>query len=94
MVAELRKKTDRYERLLADAIDTTEVAPPPQTPLGKSANELVEMAEAYFDDGRHFRSVDDPVNALAAFAYGHAWLDAGARLGVLIVPSDDELFSV
>jgi uncharacterized protein len=34
------------------------------------------------------------VNALAAFSYGHGWLDAGARLGVLDVPEGCELFTV
>lgn len=52
------------------------------------------MAESYLEDGRHFRAHDDPVNALAAFSYGHAWLDAGARIGLFDVPAAGELFTV
>jgi hypothetical protein len=52
------------------------------------------MARSYLEDGRHFREDDDPVNALAAFSYGHAWLDAGARIGLFEVPTDGELFTV
>jgi len=94
MPADLDEKTDRYERLLAEALDAASVAPPEGTPLAESAAEYREMARSYLDDGRHFRETDDPVNALAAFSYGHAWLDAGARIGLFTVPTDDELLTV
>jgi hypothetical protein len=51
------------------------------------------MARSYLEDGRHFRTEDDPVNALAAFSYGHAWLDAGARVGLFDVPREGHLFT-
>jgi len=94
MPADLQEKTDRYERLLAEALDAAEAVPPADTPLGEAAAEYREMAAAYLDDGRHFRENDDPVNALAAFSYGHAWLDAGARIGLFDVPDQGELFTV
>ena len=94
MAADLAEKTDRYERLLAEALEAARVAPPEGTPLAEGAEECLEMAAAYLEDGRHFREADDPVNALASFAYGHGWLDAGARVGVLSVPTDGELFTV
>ena len=94
MPADLSEKTDRYGRLLAEAIEAAEAAPPAGTPLADGANDCLEMAEAYLEDGRHFRRDDDPVNALAAFAYGHGWLDAGARVGLLSVPREGDLFTV
>jgi len=94
MPADLQEKTDRYERLLAEALEAAAVAPDPNTPLHEAAVEFEGMARSYLEDGRHFREDDDPVNALAAFSYGHAWLDAGARIGVFSVPTDDELFTV
>ena len=94
MAAELEKKVDRYETLLAEALSETTVAVPEGTPLCATAETYSEMAESYLADGRHFRDDDDPVNALAAFSYGHAWLDAGARLGVFEVPTEGELFTV
>jgi hypothetical protein len=94
MGADLEEKTDRYERLLAEALDAAEVRVPADSPLGAAAADCREMAAAYLDDGRHFRDADDPVNALAAFSYGHAWLDAGARIGLFDVPTDGELFTV
>jgi hypothetical protein len=94
MPADLQEKTDRYERMLADALDEAEVRPPADTPLGTAAAECREMAASYLDDGRHFRATDDPVNALAAFSYGYGWLDAGVRIGLFAVPEDTALFTV
>ena len=94
MTADLEEKTDRYEGLLAEALDAAEIAPPEESPMGEAAAEYLEMATSYLEDGRHFREEDDLVNALAAFSYGHAWLDAGARLGLFEVPTDDHLFTV
>lgn len=93
MAADIEEKTDRYERLLSEALDAAEVAPPANSPLGEAAGEFEEMARAYLEDGRHFRDEDDLVNALAAFSYGHAWLDAGARIGVFDVPTEGHLFT-
>jgi hypothetical protein len=90
--AELTEKTDRYGRLLADALATAEPRAPADTPLGTAARECEEMARSYLEDGRHFREADDPVNALAAFSYGHGWLDAGARMG-LFDGVESELFA-
>jgi hypothetical protein len=94
MAADIEEKTDRYERLLAEAVDAAAVAPPADTPMGEAAAECLEMAESYLADGRHFREDDDLVNALASFSYGHAWLDAGARVGLFDVPTDGHLFTV
>ena len=93
MSAELGEKTDRYETLLAEALEAAEITPPDGTPLHEAALECREMASSYLEDGRHFRTQDDPVNALAAFSYGHGWLDAGARIGLFDVPSEGHLFT-
>ena len=93
-MTDLEEKTDRYERLLADALEAADVAAAGDSPLAEAATDFREMASSYLEDGRHFRENDDPVNALAAFAYGHAWLDAGARLGLFDVPSDGHLFTI
>jgi hypothetical protein len=94
MTANLEEKTDRYGRLLAEAVAAASVAPPEESPLADAALDCTEMARSYLEDGRHFREQDDLVNALAAFSYGHAWLDAGARIGLLDVPTDGHLFTV
>jgi hypothetical protein len=94
MPADLAEKTDRYEQLLAEALDAADRTAPEGTPLAAAADEYEEMARSYLEDGRHFRADADPVNALAAFSYGHAWLDAGARIGLFDVPEEGHLFTV
>ncbi|WP_312912059.1 DUF357 domain-containing protein [Natronosalvus caseinilyticus] len=94
MPAELEEKTDRYGTLLAEALEAATIAPPEGTPMAEAAAECHEMARSYLEDGRHFREEGDLVNALAAFSYGHAWLDAGARIGLFDVPTEGHLFTV
>lgn len=94
MPADLEEKTDRYGRMLAEALEEASMAVPPETPLGAAAAEIEEMAVSYLEDGRHFRESDDPVNALASFSYGYGWLDAGVRMGLFEVPADTHLFTI
>ncbi|WP_247001830.1 DUF357 domain-containing protein [Halosolutus gelatinilyticus] len=94
MTADLEEKTDRYGDLLAEALEAATIAPPEGTPMATAAEECREMAASYLADGDHFRENGDLVNALASFSYGHAWLDAGARVGLFDVPTDGHLFTV
>jgi hypothetical protein len=94
MAADLHEKMERYEGLLAEALEEAQPVAPAGTPLDDAAVEYEEMARSYLEDGRHFRENEDPVNALAAFSYGHAWLDAGARIGLFDVPEHGHLFTV
>ncbi|SIR61313.1 DUF357 domain-containing protein [Natronorubrum thiooxidans] len=94
MAADLEEKTDRYGELLGAALEEASVAPPAGTPMAEAADDCYEMAESYLEDGTHFREAGDLVNALASFSYGHAWLDAGARVGLFDVPTEGHLFTV
>ncbi len=80
--ADLYEKTERYCRMLADALESLSV-----TPMGESMKDVVDefrtMATAYYRDGIHFRDAEDWVNALICFTYGHGWIDAGVRLGIM-----------
>ena len=71
-----------YGVALHSAVKEPGMRPAPGTPLEQAAREVVEMAGAYARDGTNFLEKGDPVNAIAAFAYGAAWLDAGSRLGL------------
>lgn len=93
-MTDIHEKVDRYEQLLTEALAAATIAVPADTPLGTAADDCTEMARSYLEDGRHFRAEDDPVNALAAFSYGHAWLDAAARIGLLDVPHEGHLFTI
>jgi hypothetical protein len=89
----LVEKTDRYESLLAEAVDVATVADDLPAEQADAAEQCLEMAASYLRDGRHFRETGNLPDALAAFSYGHGWLDAGARIGVLDVPSEGHLFT-
>ncbi len=83
-MTDVGEKTDRYERLLERALDTVEDA----DRSDPDTVEVLEMAESYLEDGRHFLEEDDVANALASFSYGHGWLDAGARMGLYEVETE------
>ena len=87
MDTQLREKTDQYEEMLASALNATVIMADLDEEASIRAAECDEMARAYLADGRHFRETDDWPNALAAFSYGHGWLDAGIRIGLLDGPA-------
>jgi hypothetical protein len=57
--------------------------------LDTAADDYLNMARCYYSDGVHFLGTGDLVNALVCFSYGHAWLDAGVRLGVFLTTKKD-----
>lgn len=61
----------------------------------RKAQEFLEMANAYLKDSLYFLEKKDYIRAIAAIYYGHAWLDAGARLGLWkIKGKEKKYFSV
>ena len=94
MNADLVEKTERYGEMLSSAMEIVEIAPRKDPPLGSAAEECIEMANSYLEDGKIFLENGDYVNSLAAFSYGYGWVDAGVRFGLLIAPGDTDLFSV
>ena len=60
----------------------------------KSAADFLQMAKSYLSDSRHFAKKGDILTAIAAASYAHAWLDAGARLGLFKVDNNSDLFTV
>lgn len=74
-------------RSFTEALEDTVPTISPESPYLRVAEEILEMAFAYLEDGVVFYKQGDPVNALAAWCYGYGWLDAGANLGILIIPS-------
>lgn len=93
MAADLIEKTKRYHNMLSCALENVRVLPAEDSTLHQTATDFLKMAQAYYTDGVHFMKKNDPVNALVCFSYGHAWLDAGARLGIFEV-SRKELFTI
>ncbi len=72
----------RYGKVMGEVISRAWGVFPADTLLGKVASDSACMVEAYLSDGRMFLEKDDPVNALASFAYASGWLDCGCWTGL------------
>ncbi len=88
------EKLRRYFDITARALKKVKITKKFDLNAEKAAEDFLDMANRYFSDAKHFRDKGDFVNALAALSYAHAWLDAGARLGIFDVDHDNELFTV
>ncbi|MDD1667863.1 MAG: DUF357 domain-containing protein [Methanomicrobiales archaeon] len=75
-------KVASYGESLEACLRGISPAAPEGTPLHLAAREALEMAGAYFQDGRSFLAAGDLMNALAAFTYASGWLDASSTLGL------------
>lgn len=87
------EKLRKYFKLTDKALKKVKIKVPKDVNLKKVAEDFVDMAERYYKDAKYFEEKGDIVNAFAAVTYAHAFLDAGARLGVFDV-KDNKLFMV
>ena len=92
--ARLAEKTHRYARLLDTACASVVPAPDPETPGGRFARYLVAIGTCYARGGKHSLAVGAEEEALARFSYGHGWLDAGVRAGLLAITKNRGIFAV
>ncbi len=83
-----------YLEKTASALEKLRVVAPARSHLETLAEDFLDMAEAYYEDGEHFYAEGDLVSAFACVNYAHGWLDAGARLGLWDVEEDDQLFTL
>lgn len=88
------EKLEKYLTLTEEALAIAKKAVAKNHPLRQHAEEFLSMAENYLEDAKHFRNKGDYATALAAASYAHAWLDAGARLGMFSVKGNSRLFTV
>ncbi len=85
---------EHYFDVTGKALEKVRIAVPENSHLHPVAVDFLGMAKAYYDDAHYFREHGDFVRALGAVYYAHAWLDAGARLGLFDVGDDHELFTL
>ena len=86
-----REKIERYFRLTETALK--EVKKHLIRGKEREAKQIIDMAENYISDAKHFFSKRDFVNCFAALNYAHGWIDTGARLGIFDV-TDNQLFVI
>jgi len=80
---ELMLRTEKYGKLTEKALSLVEIAARPNTKEFAIAEDFLEMARNYLNDGKYYASKGDLVTALASYSYAHAWIDAGVRSGIL-----------
>ena len=85
-----KSKIDKYRKISEKALVMAKNA----IAAGKvkEAKEIIEMAECYLSDAKHFEKQGNFVNSFACLNYAHGWLDAGARLKIFNV-KDSKLFA-
>lgn len=87
---QLGQKLSKYLELTSQALKKAKIVDEHR----KQAEDLLDLAQRYFDDARHFEKKGDIVNAFGAVCYSHAFLDIGARLGFFDVGRDNKMFMV
>ena len=90
MQQSIEQKLQKYFELTSKALKKVKIVEKHK----KEAEELLDLAQRYYDDAKYFEKKNDLVNAYGAVVYAHAFLDIGARLGFFDVGKDNELFMV
>jgi len=86
------EKLDKYLKLTKEALDAVEQAEK-NTQRIEEANDFLNISRCYYSDALHFKKQGEILLAFTAVNYSHAFLDAGARIGLFKV-NDSRLFMV
>ena len=93
--AAAEQKLRKYLEMTEKAVSLVKIAAADKNSKEfKSAADFLQMAKSYLSDSKHFAKKGDVLTAIAAASYAHAWLDAGARLGLFEVDNSSGLFTV
>jgi hypothetical protein len=90
----LKEKVDRYGTMLSSALVNVSCVPEAGTGIKRASERVICACHVHKKFGDCFRSSGRPENALGSYSYGHAWLDAGIRAGLVRVVGRHELFAV
>lgn len=90
----LNTKTMKYALLLSSALTSAVPAPEPDTRVYRVSERIMMVSGLFFRWGEWFTSSGRAPNALGAYSYGHAWLDAGIRAGLLRASASRDIFAV
>ncbi|MBN2734289.1 MAG: DUF357 domain-containing protein [Methanomicrobiaceae archaeon] len=94
LLPHLFEKTNRYRRMLFEAVNSVAVSPDKESPLHDFSLLILKSASEHLSDGDSFLSEKKYVNALGHFSYGYGLLDAAVRCGLLTITGDRSLFTV
>jgi hypothetical protein len=92
--AALEEKAGRYLRILNAAVGSVTPAPEPETIPHEIACAVMRIPALYAQAGAVLMARESPELSLVACSYGHAWIDAGIRSGLLRTVRNRELFTI
>lgn len=84
-----KQKVEYYFSLTEKVLKKIKIKRPNIQDYKKLAEEYLKISKCYYDDAKHFYKKGDLVNAFAAINYSHAFLDAGAILGIFDIGKKD-----
>ena len=88
------QKMAKYLDITTRARKKLNIASPVRSFDRRLAIGFLETSESYFKEAVSYRNDGDFIRAFASVNYSHAWLDAGARIGLFDVEEDDVLFTL
>ncbi|MBU1117338.1 MAG: DUF357 domain-containing protein [Candidatus Woesearchaeota archaeon] len=84
-----KEKVEYYFSLTEKAFKKLKIKSPQNPNIKKITEDYLRLSKCYYEDAKHFLKNNDLVNAFAAINYAHAFLDAGAILGVFDIGKKD-----
>ncbi len=93
MNTDCREYCLKYKNILEKALSTIEINIKNTSFLKEIADNYLEMATNYLNDGKYLEEKEDFVKALASYSYAYGWIDAGVRIG-LFYGVDRNLFTL
>ena len=85
-----KERLDKEFKITSRALEAVEITDKDKD----GAKKLLDFAQRYYKDAEYFKEKGDWASAFGALNYAHAWLDAGAVLGLFNVDKDKEVFVV
>ena len=90
----LHEKTTRYRSLLGQALESLDPAPEVGSSLFPAAETMQGVAGSWCNQGIVLEECGTTAEALGAYSYGFAWLDAGVRFGLFRIMKNRDLFTI
>jgi uncharacterized protein len=94
LLDQLKEKSLRYERLLVSAIRSCFPVAEPGIIWYEGGVRIIMVARTYLNGGKWLQQTGNYDDALASFSYGHGWLDASLRIGLIRITGNKELFAI
>ncbi|MEI6292870.1 MAG: DUF357 domain-containing protein [Methanomicrobiales archaeon] len=91
---QLIEKACRYQRILESAVISSEPGSEAGIQWYEAGEQVITISTAYSTGGRYLLRMNRFEDSLACFSYGHGWLDASIRAGLIRITGNRDLFAI